>query len=110
MVLMGGLGTRSRLCLLPGSRAGGFALYGGVYWCSATGASRDAYIAMIPKADGNATPLGQRVLPVIFRLWASRGLTHLKDWVKGWVLESVFSLGNGVSSVEAWFSTALDTE
>ena len=34
----------------------------------------DAYIAMIPKADGDATPLGQRpvcVLPVVYRLWAS---------------------------------------
>ena len=32
------------------------------------------------------------------------------DWVQGWAPQSVFSLGNGVSSVEAWFSTALDTE
>ena len=34
----------------------------------------DAYIAMIPKADGDSTPLGQRhlsVLPVVYRLWAS---------------------------------------
>ena len=33
-----------------------------------------AYIAMIPKADGDSTPLGQRslsVLPVVYRLWAS---------------------------------------
>ena len=44
------------------------------------------------------------------RLWASLGLSHLKDCVKGWVPQSVFSLGNGLSSVEAWFSTALDTE
>ena len=30
----------------------------------------DAYIAMIPKTDGDATPLGQRplsVLPVVYR-------------------------------------------
>ena len=34
----------------------------------------DAYIAMIPKVDGDATPLGQRplsVLPVVYRVWAS---------------------------------------
>ena len=34
----------------------------------------DACIAMIPKADGDATPLGQRplsVLPVVYRIWAS---------------------------------------
>ena len=40
----------------------------------------DAYIAMIPKADGDATPVGQRplcVLPVVYRLWASVGLRHL---------------------------------
>ena len=32
----------------------------------------DAYIAMIPKVDGDATPLGQRplcVLPVVYRVW-----------------------------------------
>ena len=27
-----------------------------------------------------------------------------------WLPESVFSFGNGLSSVEAWFSTALDIE
>ena len=34
----------------------------------------DAYIAMIPKTDGDATTLGQRplsVLPVVYRIWAS---------------------------------------
>ena len=34
-------------------------------------------------------------------LWASLVLGHLQEWVHGWVLMSVFSLGNGVSSVEA---------
>ena len=74
---------------------------------------RDAYIAMIPKADGDSTPLGQRplsVLPVVYRLWASLRLGHLREWVLGWVPQSVFSLGNGLSSVEAWYSTALDVE
>ena len=73
----------------------------------------DAYIAMIPKADGDSTPLGQRplcVLPVQYRLWASLRLVHLRDWVLGWVPQSVYSLGNGLSSVEAWFSAALDIE
>ena len=28
----------------------------------------------------------------------------------GWLPQSVFSLGNGLSSVEAWFSTGLDIE
>ena len=73
----------------------------------------DAYIAMIPKADGDSTPLGQRplsVLPVVYRLWASLRLGHLREWVEGWLPKSVFSLGNGLSSVEAWFSTALDIE
>ena len=68
---------------------------------------------MIPKADGDATPLGQCrlcVLPVVYWLWASLRLGHLKDWVERWVPQSVFSLGKGVSSVEAWFSTALDIQ
>ena len=45
----------------------------------------DAYIAMIPKADGDSTPLGQRplsVLPVVYRLWASLRLGHLLEWVE----------------------------
>ena len=46
----------------------------------------DAYLAMIPKADGDSTPLGQRllsVLPVVYRLWASLRLGHLREWVEG---------------------------
>ena len=60
---------------------------------------------MIPKAYGDSTPLAQRplsVLRVVCRIWASLRLGHLR--------ESVFSLGNRLSSVEAWFSTALDIE
>ena len=71
----------------------------------------DAYIAMIPKADGDSAPLGQRplsVLLVVYRLWASLRLGHLPEWVEGWL--PVFSLGSGPSSVEAWFSTSLDNE
>ena len=68
---------------------------------------------MIPKADGDSTPLGQRplsVLPVVYRLWASLRLGHLREWVEGWLPKAVYSIGNGLSSVEAWFSTALDIE
>ena len=50
------------------------------------------------------------MLPVLCRLWASLRLGHLREWVEGWLPPSVFSLGSGLSSVEAWFSTALDLE
>ena len=56
----------------------------------------DAYIAMVPKADGDSTPLGQRslsVLPVVYRLWASLRLGHSREWVEGWLPKSVYSLG-----------------
>ena len=46
----------------------------------------DAYIAMIPKADGDSTPPGQRplsVLPVVYRLWASLRLGHLRCGLRG---------------------------
>ena len=71
------------------------------------------FISMIPKADGDCTPTGQRplsVLPVMYRLWASLRLGHLREWVERWLPKRVYSLGNGLSSVEAWFSTALDIE
>ena len=73
----------------------------------------DVFFAMIPKADGDSALVGQRplsVLPVVFWFWASLRLSHLKELVQGWVPQSVFSLGNGLSSAEAWFSTALDIE
>ena len=72
---------------------------------------QDAYTAMIPKADGDSTTLGQRPLSVVvYRLWASLRLEHLRKWVEGWLPKSVYSLGHGLSLVEAWFSTALDIE
>ena len=46
----------------------------------------------------------------MYRQWASLRLGHLREWVEGWLPKSEFSLGNGLSSVEAWFSTALDVE
>ena len=47
---------------------------------------------------------------MVYRLWASVRLGHLREWVEGWLPKSVFSLGNGISSVEARFSTSLDIE
>ena len=73
----------------------------------------DAYIAMIPKTDGDATPVGQRplsVLPVVYRIWASARMVQLEGWFKSWVPDSVFSAGGGRGSVEAWYTTALDIE
>ena len=45
----------------------------------------DAFFALIPKTDGDATPLGQRplsVLPVVCRIWASARMGHLEDWFR----------------------------
>ena len=73
----------------------------------------DAYIATIPQADGDATPLGQRplsVLPVVHRTWASVRMIQLGTWFRSWVPDSVFSAGSGRSFVEAWYTTALDIE
>ena len=110
---MGGLGTRSRRCLYLGFLVWLFSQN----LVETTGTwpqgLLDAHIAMIPNADGDSTPLGQRplsVLLVVKRLWASLRLGHLREWVVGWLPNSVFSLGNGLSSVEAWFSTASDVE
>ena len=47
----------------------------------------DAYIAMIPKTGGDATPLGQRplsVLPIVYRIWASARMSQLDGWFKSW--------------------------
>ena len=68
---------------------------------------------MIPKAEGDSTTLGQRplcVLPVVYRLWTSVRLAHLKEWFYSWVPDSVFSAGKGVSSVDAWYATSIDIE
>ena len=46
----------------------------------------DDYIAMIPKVDGDSTPIGQRplcVVPVVYRLWASVRLRHLEERLIG---------------------------
>ena len=50
------------------------------------------------------------VLPVVYRIWASARMKQLEGWFQSWVPSSVYSAGNGRSSVEAWFTTALDIE
>ena len=59
-----------------------------------------------PKADGDSTPLGQRppvCAPGCVQAVGFLRLGHLREWVDGWLPKSVFSLGSGLSSVEAWF-------
>ena len=73
----------------------------------------DACIAMIPKTDGDSTPLDQRPLSVLFivyHIWASARMGQLYGWFRSWVADSVFSAGGGGGSVEAWFTSALDVE
>ena len=73
----------------------------------------DAYIAMIPKTDGDATPLGQRplsVLRIVYRVWASTRMVQVEEWFKSWVPDSVFGARGGRGSVEAWYTSALDIE
>ena len=68
---------------------------------------------MLPKVDGDVTPLGQRplcVLPIAYRIWALIRLQHLQDWFGSWVPRSVFSAGGGRGSVKGWYATALDLE
>ena len=37
-------------------------------------------------------------------------MVQLDSWFKYWFLESVYGAGSGRSSVEAWYTTALDIE
>ena len=73
----------------------------------------DACIALITKTVGDATPLGQRplcVLLVVYRIGDSARMGQPEDWFRSWVPDSVLSAGGGHSSVEAWYTTALDIE
>ena len=65
----------------------------------------DSYIAMIPKTDSDATPSSECSCGVFSKNGAAKGLVFLS-----WVPDSVFSAGGGRSSVEAWYTTALDIE
>ena len=49
-------------------------------------------------------------LPLTLRRFLAIRLAHLREWFYSWVPESVFSAGKGVSSVDAWFATAIDIE
>ena len=71
-------------------------------------------ITMIPKTDGDATPLGQRplsVLPIVYRIWASARMGQLDGWfqVLGCLILSSVPVVV-VGSVEAWYTSALDIE
>ena len=73
----------------------------------------DACIAMIPKADGDATPLGQRplcVLPVVYRVWASARMVQLEKWFMSWVPDSVFIAGSCCGVGGGLYTSALDIE
>ena len=63
------------------------------------------YIAMIPKADGDAAILGQRP-----RIWASARMVQLEDWFRSWVPGLGFQWWWCRGSVEAWNIAALDIE
>ena len=73
----------------------------------------DAYIAMSMKGDADSTPLGQRPLcyfQLLIGFGHLLGYSIFMGWFESWVPESVFSAGGGRSSVEAWYSIALDLE
>ena len=77
-----------------------------VLWYLASRSFGCLYIVLILKTNGHSTSLGQKplsVLPVVYKLWASLWLGHLRGWVEGWLPKSVCSLSNGLSSVEAWW-------
>ena len=73
----------------------------------------DAYIAMNPKVDGDSAPSGSEAPLCVTGCLSSVGVlqAHSTQGL-GTVLgpSLFFFLGNGVLSVEAWFSTALDIE
>ena len=64
----------------------------------------DAYIAMIPFSPWPEASLCFRSFIVSGRMG------QLEGWFRSWVLDSVFSAGVVVGSVEAWFSSSLDIE
>ena len=46
----------------------------------------------------------------MYRIWASAKMWQLEGWFHSWAPDSAFSAGGGRSSVEAWYTTALDIE
>ena len=75
---------------------------------------RDAYIAMIPKAEGDSTPLGPTPFICSASSLSPLGLRSSgpssRSGFSSWVPDSVFSAGKGVSSVDAWYATSIDIE
>ena len=47
---------------------------------------------------------------MVYTVWASARMMQLEPWFRSWVPDSVFGASGGRSSVEAWFTTALDIE
>ena len=76
--------------------------------CRCLGFSGLAILLELVESTGN-WPQGllDAYIAIVYRLWASLRLGHLREWVEGWLPTSVKSLGNGLSSVEAWFSTCV---
>ena len=72
----------------------------------------DACIAMIPKLMVMLLLWTQRplsVLPIAYRIWASVRMLQLEEWFRSWV-GFCRECWSGRSSVEAWYTTALDIE
>ena len=68
---------------------------------------------MIPKTDGDATPLGQRplsVLPIVYRIWASARMGQLVVGSSLVCLIRSSVLGVVLVRFEAWYTSALDIE
>ena len=73
----------------------------------------DAYIAMIPKADGDSTPLGQtapQCAPGCVQAVASLRLGHLRESVEGGCLSLSTASVMVYPRLRPVFSTALDIE
>ena len=69
--------------------------------------------AMIAKADGDSALPGStapQCAPSYVQALGFPSAWTSAGWFEGWLPKSVLSLGNGLSSVEAWFSTSLDIE
>ena len=50
------------------------------------------------------------MLLVVYRTWSSGWMVQLELWFKSCVPDSGFSAGGGRSSVEAWYTCAIDME
>ena len=62
---------------------------------------------------GDATFFGSETLVcTAYCLWAVGfgTVTHLGDWCRSWVSILVFVAGNGLSSMDVWYSISLDMD